>query len=185
MFWMTLWFMKLDCHLWNFSIHFNDSFYKNKSKTNARQNMKTTRNKKPRFLKHFGWRRKFASLGVKQFRKFLLIMDDGCFVFINCLSKELAQYFVINVCSLVLFHQKMGDKTLMFGDIFLSNFPTLLWLSFIISHHFLEFELLKTFNNLMTFLVKKSCPIFCPFVFTFLHALSILTLFSCLLKPLS
>ena len=103
--------------------------------------------------------------------KILVIMDDGCFVFINCLSKELAQYFVINVCSLVLFDQKMGGKTLMFGDIFLSNFPTLLWLSFIISHHFLEFELLKTFNNLMTFLVKKSCPIFLSFCFYFFACL--------------
>ena len=55
--WMTLgglWFTKLDCHLWNFSIHFNDSFYK----TNWRQNMKTTRNKKPRFLKHFWMKNK-------------------------------------------------------------------------------------------------------------------------------
>ncbi len=135
------------------------SFTKIKSKTNARQIWRrlevrnqdlTDLNSQTLWMKNkicFTWSQTISNN---------LSSDHGCFV--SVLSNELAQYFVIKICSLVLFDQKMMARHWCL-EIILSNFSNFVTVVFFYnSHHYLEFELLKILLR-DEFPCRNSCPI--------------------------
>ncbi len=86
-------------------------FCKDKIQDQCETNMKTTGSKKPRFelSNPLNEEENLLQLAWSQTISNNLSSDHGCFVFINSPIERIgmAQYFVINVCSLVLFDQKM------------------------------------------------------------------------------